>query len=100
VLFAALGDETRMELVRRLVSGGPASITALAEHFAVSRQGVTKHLRVLEGAGVISGRRAGREHIWSLHRERLAEAEEYLAAIARGWDAALGRLKEFVESPS
>ncbi|MEX2262272.1 MAG: metalloregulator ArsR/SmtB family transcription factor [Bryobacteraceae bacterium] len=97
VLFAALGDDTRLTLLRRLSENGPASITVLAETFDVTRQGVTKHLNVLAAAGIIGGQRQGREHVWSLNPGRLAEAQRYLELIARGWDDALGRLKGHIE---
>jgi DNA-binding transcriptional ArsR family regulator len=97
LLFAALGDETRLELLRRLSQGGPASISALAGSFRVSRQAITKHLQFLAAAAIIDGKRAGREHVWQLNPQRLAEAQRCLDAIARGWDEALGRLKLHVE---
>jgi len=97
LLFAALGDPTRLTVLQRLARGGPASISALAENFQTSRQAVTKHLRVLEAAGIIDGRRRGREHVWELNAERLAEALRHLDRIARGWDDALARLKAHVE---
>jgi DNA-binding transcriptional ArsR family regulator len=97
LLFAALGDPTRLELLQRLSDEGPASISVLAERFAMTRQGVTKHLQVLAGAGVIEGARAGREHVWALNPARVAEARRTLDTIARGWDDALGRLKAHVE---
>jgi len=98
LLFAALGDETRLALLRQLSEGGPASIKTLAENFQVSRQAVTKHLQFLASADVIAGKRAGREHVWALNPARLAEAERCLEVIARGWDDALGRLKGHLES--
>jgi len=97
LLFAALGDETRLVLLRQLSEGGPASITALAESFRVSRQAVTKHLQFLAVAGIIDGTRAGREHLWTLNPARLAEAQRCLEIIARGWDDALARLKAHLE---
>jgi DNA-binding transcriptional ArsR family regulator len=97
LLFAALGDETRLALLQRLSEGGPASISMLAERFSITRQGVTKHLNVLEGAGVIEGARLGRERVWTMNPSRLAEARRALDVIARGWDDALGRLKRQVE---
>jgi DNA-binding transcriptional ArsR family regulator len=97
LLFAALGDETRLALVRRLSQGGPASISTLAETFRVSRQAITKHLQFLAVAEVIDGRRAGREHVWTLKPARLAEARRCLKIIARSWDDALGRLKAHLE---
>jgi DNA-binding transcriptional ArsR family regulator len=97
VLFAALGDETRLELLQRLSLGGPASITVLADSFDLTRQGVTKHLHVLAEAGIIDGRRAGREHVWALNAASLAEATRCLDLIGRRWEDALSRLKAHVE---
>ena len=97
VLFAALGDDTRLALLRRLSADGPVSITVLSETFDVTRQGVTKHLAVLAAAGVVEGHREGRQHVWTLRPARLAEAQKYLAIIARGWDDALARLKAHIE---
>jgi len=97
LLFAALGDDTRLALLRQLSGAGPASISALADNFRVSRQAVTKHLQFLAVAGIIYGKRAGREHVWALNPARLAEAQHCLEVIARGWDDALGRLKAHLE---
>lgn len=98
LLFAALGDPTRLTLLQRLSDGGPASISTLAGAFpAMTRQGVTKHLRVLAAAGVINGSRQGREHVWTVDPARLAEGRRCLEVIARGWDDALARLKRHVE---
>jgi DNA-binding transcriptional ArsR family regulator len=97
LLFAALGDPTRLALVERLSNGGPASITALADRFDLTRQGISKHLQVLAGAGVIEGTRQGREHVWAINPARLAEARQRLELISRGWDSALARLKAHVE---
>jgi DNA-binding transcriptional ArsR family regulator len=98
VLFAALGDPTRLALLQHLSAGGPASISVLADNFTTSRQGVTKHLHVLASAGLIEGDRRGREHVWTLNPARLAEARRQLDVISRGWDAALDRLKTRLES--
>lgn len=97
VLFAALGDETRLSLLQRLSQSGPASISTLAGDRHVTRQGITKHLQVLAAAGVIDGRRAGREHVWAMNPARLAQAIRHIETISRGWDDALGRLKAHVE---
>ena len=97
VLFAALGDATRLALLQRLSRGGPASISVLADNFQTSRQGVTKHLHVLAAAGLIDGDRRGREHVWALNPQRLADAQRHLEVIARGWDDALARLKTRLE---
>lgn len=96
-VFAALGDETRLALVSRLSSAGPQSIAKLTEGADVSRQAVAKHLRVLEQAGIARGQRDGRESIWELEPRRLEEGRRCLDLISNEWDAALGRLKTFVE---
>lgn len=95
--FAALGDSVRLDLVSRLCAQGPQSIAGLAAGATVSRQAVTKHLRVLERAGLIVGTRQGRESRWQLRTERLAEAQAQLDRIAQHWDAALLRLQALVE---
>jgi DNA-binding transcriptional ArsR family regulator len=96
-LFAALGDKVRLGLVFRLCDLGPLSITRLAANASVTRQAVTKHLRIMEHAGLVRSRRRGRERVWQLERQRVAEASRYLTAISAQWDAALERLRRFVE---
>jgi DNA-binding transcriptional ArsR family regulator len=96
-LFAALGDATRLALLVTLCTGGPLSITRLSEAFAISRQAVTKHLDVLEGAGLVRSERLGRERIWEFDAKRLGDAHAFLERISKQWDDALGRLKKFVE---
>jgi DNA-binding transcriptional ArsR family regulator len=96
-LFAALGDETRLRLILRLSSGGPGSVTQLSAKSTVSRQAISKHLRVLADAGLVRSTRRGRERIWDLEPERLADAHAYLDRISEQWDEALNRLRDFVE---
>jgi DNA-binding transcriptional ArsR family regulator len=96
-VFAALGDETRLGLVARLCDNGPMSIAKLTVGFDITRQAITKHLRVMEDAGLVRSRQQGRESIWQLEQKRLAEARRYLQLISAQWDDALGRLKTFVE---
>lgn len=97
-MFAALGDETRLGLLVRLAIEGPGSSAHLGARARVSRQAVTKHLEVLAGAGLIRDTRKGRERIWAIDRTRFGEAHHYLDRISRQWDAALTRLKVFVET--
>jgi DNA-binding transcriptional ArsR family regulator len=97
-VFAALGDPTRLRIVIRLCDGGPQSIVRLTERADVSRQAVTKHLRALEGAGLVRSDRAGRECLWALQTKRLAEVRRYLDQISGQWDATLERLRAFVET--
>jgi DNA-binding transcriptional ArsR family regulator len=96
-IFAALGDETRLRLVSRLCDDGPMSITGLTEGSRVTRQAITKHLHVMEEAGLVRSTRHGRESIWQLDQRRLKDARHYLDLISKQWDDALARLREFVE---
>ena len=96
-VFAALGDATRLELVARLGNGRRRSIAQLAEGLDLTRQGVTKHLRVLERAGLIVAERRGREKRYIGVPETLHNARTYLDAVSEQWDAALLRLRSFVE---
>jgi DNA-binding transcriptional ArsR family regulator len=95
-LFAALGDPTRLRLVTRLCDVGPMSIASLTAGSKVTRQAITKHLRVMEEAGLLRSRRQGRESVWELDQERLQEVRRYLKMISRQWDDALDRLKDRV----
>lgn len=96
-VFAALGDETRLRLVSRLSSGGPLSITQLTAGFPMTRQAITKHLRVMEAAGLVREEARGRESLWRLEEQRLAAARRHLHAISSEWEARLERLKRLVE---
>ena len=97
-VFAALGDTTRLALVRRLSVDGPLSITRLSEGSGMTRQAITRHLHSLERAGLVRDTRQGREHVFSLDLKRLEVAREYLDHVSAQWDAAAARLKEFVEA--
>jgi DNA-binding transcriptional ArsR family regulator len=97
VLFAALGDKTRLALVARLCAGRPESISQLASGSRLTRQAVTKHLRVLERAGIVHSARAGRENLFVLDREPIEKMQEHLDRVSREWDRALARLKAFLE---
>lgn len=96
-LFAALADPTRLALIERLADGAPRPIVALAAGRALTRQAVTKHLAVLRGAGLVARRPSGRETLYLLRPDRLAEARAWLDAIGAQWDDALARLKTHVE---
>jgi DNA-binding transcriptional ArsR family regulator len=96
-VFAALGDETRLKLVARLCHDGPASIGSLSRDAPITRQAITKHLRVMENAGLLRCSRQGRESYWELDQRRLKEVQRNLALISAQWDNALGRLRRFVE---
>jgi DNA-binding transcriptional ArsR family regulator len=96
-VFAALGDATRLKVVARLCVDGPLSISRLTDGAAVTRQAITKHLHALADAGLVRDHRHGRERIWELEPKRLEMAHHCLDQISQQWDAAIGRLKAFVE---
>lgn len=96
-VFAALGDQTRLALVARLLNGQPHSISQLTEGSRLTRQAITKHLRVLQKAGIARGVRVGRENLFELDPEPIAELKQYLDRVSRQWDQALARLKSLVE---
>ena len=97
-VFAALGDPTRLKLVAALCAGGAFSIAQLPADSALTRQGVTKHLEVLANAGLVRDVKVGRERLWQLDPQRIAEARRTLDVIGRQWEVALGKLKAFAES--
>lgn len=97
-IFAALGDSTRLKLVTRLGDGQPKSITQLSEGLNLTRQGVTKHLRVLEGAGLVQSKRVGRESRYRFEPAQIQRAQTYLDEVSRHWDNALLRLKASLEN--
>ncbi len=96
-VFAALGDETRLSLVAVLCGGQPRSISQLTEGSRLTRQAITKHLRVLESVGVVHSVRSGRESLFRFDPEPIEEIKEYLDLVSEQWDQALARLKSFVE---
>jgi DNA-binding transcriptional ArsR family regulator len=96
-VFAALGDATRLTLVTKLSDGTPRSIVQLTSDFALTRQAVSKHLRVLEKAGIVSRARVGRESRFVYQPEPIEQVKGYLDTVSEQWDDALSRLKSFVE---
>jgi DNA-binding transcriptional ArsR family regulator len=100
--FAALGDQTRLALVAKLSDGRRYSISQLSEAqpaaaLRLTRQAITKHLRVLERARIVHGIRFGRERLFELDPKPMEELRKYLGRVSEQWDQALGRLKSFVE---
>lgn len=96
-VLAALGDETRLEIVRKLGKSGPLSITKLTQGTDISRQAVTKHLLALRRAELVRSEQRGRERIWKLETKRIEEVRRYLMQISTQWDTVLNRLKATVE---
>lgn len=99
-VFFALGDETRLSLVRKLGDGVPRTATTISDGARITRQAIVKHLRVLEGAGLVRRDRHGREVLYALEPRRLDEARASLEAVSARWDRAIERLRDLVEEPS
>ena len=97
-VFAALGDETRLSLVAKLCGGQAHSISQLTHGSNLTRQAITKHLRVLESVGMVRCVRTGRESRFQFDPEPIEGIKEYLDFVSEQWDQALSRLKSFVEN--
>ena len=95
-VFAALGDETRLLLLNKLCEGRRPSIAELTKSTTLTRQAVTKHLRVLERARIVRGRKAGRESRFDLDPVPLWEMKDYLQSLGQQWEEALGELKKLL----
>jgi DNA-binding transcriptional ArsR family regulator len=96
-VFAALGDATRLSLVAKLCGRRPYSISQLTQGSKLTRQAITKHLRVLESAGIVHSVRKGRESRFEFDPQPIEEIQQYLDFVSEQWDQALSRLKYFVE---
>jgi DNA-binding transcriptional ArsR family regulator len=96
-LFAALGDETRLTLVSALSAGETRSIAQLTSGSRMTRQAITKHLRVLEDAGIVHSVRTGRQSLFGFDPAPLHELRDYLSRVSEQWDQVLARLKALVE---
>jgi DNA-binding transcriptional ArsR family regulator len=96
-IFAALGDETRLALIDKLRDGGARSIAELTEGTDLTRQAVTKHLRVLESVDIVRSVRTGRESLFQLDPTPIRQVRDYAEVVSQQWDQALSRLKAFVE---
>ncbi len=96
-VFAALGDETRLALVAKLCDRRAYSISQLTRGSRLTRQAITKHLRVLESAGIVHSVRSGRESRFEFDPQPMEGVKEYLDFVSEQWDQALARLKSFVE---
>jgi len=96
-VFAALGDATRLSLIAKLCNGQPRSISQLTQSSRLTRQAITKHLRVLENVGIVHSVRTGRESLFEFDPEPVEEIKKYLDLVSEQWDQALSRLRSFVE---
>lgn len=95
-VFFALGDETRLAVVRKL-GKAPLSATALSGGAGITRQAIAKHLEVLQGAGLVTHEKRGREVLYLLDARRLRDAQAYLDAVSEQWDRRIDRLRRLVE---
>jgi DNA-binding transcriptional ArsR family regulator len=96
-VLAALGDETRLLLLTKLTSGQRSSITELHRGSHLTRQAITKHLRVMQAARIVHCHRSGRESLFELDPKPILELSDYLNLVSHQWDQALLRLKSFIE---
>jgi DNA-binding transcriptional ArsR family regulator len=97
-VFAALGDETRLALIAKLAGGQPYSISQLTKGSRLTRQAISKHLHVLQTAGMVQSMRTGRENLFEFRPRPIEGIKEYLDFVSEQWDQALSRLKSFVET--
>ena len=96
-VFAAFGDKTRLALIARLCSGEPASISQLADDSKLTRQAITKHLGVLERAGIVSSAQSGRERLFRFEPAPLEDLQQYLASVSKQWNQGSARRKSHAE---
>jgi DNA-binding transcriptional ArsR family regulator len=96
-VFTALADPTRRAVLEAVADDGPASATALATRFPVTRQAVAKHLAALEEAGLVRPERAGREVRWSVVSEPLDGAAAWMAGIGDRWDRRIAALRRHLQ---
>ncbi len=96
-VFKAFGDPTRQAIIGMLCQRDMA-VGEIASHFPISRPAVAKHLAIMRRSGLIDVHIKGREHIHQLRRERLRDAQDWIAQMDKFWDEKLGLLKAAVES--
>jgi DNA-binding transcriptional ArsR family regulator len=97
-VLTALADPTRRDLLELLSARGEATATALAEDLPISRQAVAQHLAVLDGVGLVTGRRQGREHHFVVRPETLDETARWMSQLAQQWDRRLRTIKHIAET--
>lgn len=98
-VFAALSDATRRTLLTRLSGGGPATATQLAAELPISRQAVLKHLEALREAQLVTSAREGREVLYTVTPEPLADAVGWIADVGAQWDSRLAALQAQFSQP-
>jgi DNA-binding transcriptional ArsR family regulator len=96
-VLAALADPTRWQVLSLLAQQGEGTATTVAAELPVSRPAVVKHIGVLDRAGLVEGRRTGREMRWSVRPQRLDETARWMASVAFEWDTRLAAIKRMAE---
>ena len=96
-VFQAIADPTRRKLLELLASD-VLSISTMSNHFTMSRTAVTKHLHILESAGLVTSQKVGREKLYQLEAEPLQTFKKWLGFYEQFWDDKLGKLKSIVEN--
>ena len=97
-LWSAVGDPTRRRVLDVILDRGEATATVVAGELPVTRQAVAKHLAVLDRAGLVEGRREGREVRYAVRPQRLDVAARSMARVAAEWDARLTAIKRIAEA--
>jgi DNA-binding transcriptional ArsR family regulator len=96
-VFRAIADPTRRAILTRLRRDGPSHVNALAAAFAQSRPSISKHLKILHTAGVVSEQRAGRQRVYRLEPETLRQVDDWISSYRELWQDNLNRLKRYLE---
>jgi ArsR family transcriptional regulator, cadmium/lead-responsive transcriptional repressor len=97
-LWAALADPTRLRVLDLLLQHGEATASGLATELPMTRQGIAKHLLVLQGADLVQAQRTGRETRFSVRVERLTQAQQQMAQVASRWNERLTKIKRIAEA--
>ncbi len=97
-MFAALADPMRRKLLINLAENSPKTVTQLAREYPITRQGILKHLHILQDAGLVAVHQQGRDKRYTLTPEPLSELEQWIKELNAKWDERLLRLKAFIEN--
>ena len=97
-LWSAIADPSRRRVLDLVVSNGAVSASWLAGHVPFTRQAVSKHLVVLEDAGLVSRRKQGREVLYQVEAGRLDQAARAMAELAAQWDRRLDLIRQLAET--
>ena len=96
MVFAALANQTRRELLRLLRDEGPQPVQQLADHFAMQRPSISEHLKILRDVGLVSEHKQGRQRYYSLQGAPLQEIQEWLLPYERFWKERIASLEQLL----